>query len=269
VHVIAQVENITDRKRFEGSIASARDEALEASRLKSEFLVAMIDEVRTPTNEVIGLTRLLRDTRLTPAQADYVRTLEAAGDALLTIINDILDYSKIAAGQVQLESAPFNLRACVDEAIALFLDRAAQKNINLQATVAARVPSHAAGDAKRLRQILVNLLNNAIKFADTGEVRVNLTAEALDPAARRQRLKFAVRDTGPGIPEDNMEPVFASFAHVDASTRQLGGTGLGLAISKRLAELMGGTMWVQREPGRGSTFHFTVVVEPLEEPASA
>ena len=266
VHVIAQVEDITDRKRLEGNLASARDQALEASRHKSEFLATMIDEIRTPTNDVIGVTRLLRDTPLTPAQAGYVRTVEASGDSLLTISNDILDYSKIDAGEIELEVAPFDLRACVDEAVALFAERARLKQIKLEATVAARVPSHAAGDAKRLRQILENLLNNAVKFVDVGEVRVNLTAEALDATTGRQRLKFAVRDTGVGIAADNMDRVLESFTPVDASKRQLGGNGLGLAISKRLAELMGGTMWVQREPGRGSTFHFTVVVEPREAP---
>jgi PAS domain S-box-containing protein len=269
LHAIAQVEDITDRKRLEGNLASARDEALEESRLKSEFLATMIDEIRTKTNDVIDVTRLLRDTPLTTTQADFVQTVEASGDSLLTISNDILDYSKIESGQIELQIAPFELRRCVDEAMALFAERARQKHIRLEATVAARVPSHAVGDAKRLRQILVNLLSNALKSIDAAEVRVNLTAEALDMTTGRQRLKFAVRDTGAGEPTDNMERIFESFAHGNGTLRRFGGPALGLAISKRLAELMGGTMWVQREPGRGSTFHFTVVVEPRSAPTNA
>lgn len=268
LHYIVQVEEITDTKRLEESLARARDEAVEMSRLKSEFLAAMIDEIRTPTNEVVGVTRLLRDTPLTPTQADYVRTIAASGDSLLTISNDILDYSKIDAGHIELRIASFDLRACVQEALDLFAEKAREKRIKLEATIAAEVPQHVAGDAKRLRQILVNLLGNAFKFTDTGEIRVNLTAEALDAKSGRQRMKFAVRDTGVGIPAENLERLFTSFSPVDISTRRFGGTGLGLAISRRLAELMGGTMWVQSELGRGSTFHFTVVVEPREVPSS-
>ncbi len=267
LHVIDQIEDVTERKRLENTIATARDEAMEDSRTKSEFLAGMIDEIKTPTNNVIAVTRSLVSTPLTSEQSAYVRALADSGNSLLTVSNDILDYARIDSGQIELELAPFDLRACVDEALELFAERARQKQIKLEATVAAQVPSYATGDAKRLRQILVNLLNNALKCTDRGEVRINLTAEALDAASGRQRLKFAVRDTGVGVSPEDVERLFKSFSQVDTSARRLGGTGLGLAISKRLAEMMEGTMWVQSESTRGTTFHFTVVVEPRKSPA--
>ena len=264
LHCIAHVEDITARKRLEGNLANARDEAVEAALLKSEFLATMIDEIRPPINEVMAASQILREGPLTPVQSAQVRTVEAAGDSLLTMSGDILDFSKIEAGQIDLEAVCFNLRECVNQVLALFAERARRKGIRLEATVADRVPVEALADAKRLQQILVNLLGNAIKLTDVGEVRVSLTAEALDATSGRQRLKFAVRDTGAGMPAEKIEQVFKSFSPVDASTRRLGGTGLGLAISSRLAELMGGTMWAQSEPGRGSTFHFTVLVQPRD-----
>ncbi len=266
LHAVAQAEDITERKRLEANLATARDRAVEDSRLKSEFLTTMLDEIRAPTNDVVGTTALLRETALAPVQAQHVRALEDSSEALQVIIDDILDYSKIEAGQIELALAPFDLRESVNRALGLLADRAREKQLKLEATVASRVPHRAVSDEKRLRQILVNLLNNAIKFTPAGEVRVNLTAEALDATTGRQRLKFAVRDTGIGVTEAQLERLFKTFSAVDASTRRVGGTGLGLAISKRLAELMGGTMWAESEPGRGSTFHFTIVVEPRDEP---
>jgi PAS domain S-box-containing protein len=262
LHCIAQVENIAAWKRLEGNLASARDEALEAARIKSEFVATMTDEIRAPINQIMDAAQRLRDAPLNSPGVEAVRAIQTAGEALRTLTGDILDYSQIEASQVSLEIAPFEIRQWMQDTLALFAERARRKGLKLEATVADRVPSHAAADAKRLQQILVNLLGNAIKLTDQGEVRVSLTAEALDATTGRQRLKFAVRDTGAGLPEVQIVRLFKSFSPVDASTRKLGGTGLGLAISSRLAELMGGTMWAQSEPGRGSTFHFTVLVEP-------
>jgi PAS domain S-box-containing protein len=259
VHFVSQIEDITERKRLEESLANARDQALESSRLKSEFLATMSHEIRTPMNGVIGMTSLLRDTPLTAAQAEYVRTIESSGESLLSIINDILDYSKIEAGRIELETSPFDLRQCMEDSLDLFAARAVEKKIELVCRIGPEVPRDVVGDAARLRQILVNLIGNALKFTESGEIVVSVEGEA---AETRQRLRFAVRDTGIGIASAGMERLFKSFSQVDASTtRRFGGTGLGLAISKRLVEAMDGKIWAESEPGKGSTFHFTIVVD--------
>jgi PAS domain S-box-containing protein len=266
LHFVSQIEDITEHKNLQENLARARDEAVEASRLKSEFLATMSHEIRTPMNAVIGMTALLRDTPLTPVQADYVRTVETSGESLLTIINDILDYSKIEAGRIDLESVPFELRPWVQDAIDLFAGRAQEKHLRLACEIGPDVPARVAGDATRLRQVLVNLLGNAVKFTDAGAVTVTVTAAPAAPATSLRHLHFAVRDTGIGIAPEGLSRLFKSFSQVDASTtRRFGGTGLGLAISKRLVELMGGTIAVESRPGEGSVFRFEVSLEALPD----
>jgi CheY-like chemotaxis protein len=208
---------------------------------------------------VIGMAALLRDTPLSPVQADYLRTIESSGESLLTIINDILDYSKIEAGRIDLDVTEFALRPVIEDAFDLFAARAMEKKIELAYLIDAGVPPRIMADVTRLRQILVNLVSNALKFTTVGEVRLTVESESMDG---RWRLKFAVKDTGIGIPPEGMERLFKSFSQVDASTtRRFGGTGLGLAISRRLAELMDGAMWAESRVGEGSTFYFTIMVD--------
>ena len=270
---IAIENDITSRVETENQLRRAKAEADFASRAKSEFLASMSHEIRTPMNGVIGMTSILMETSLTAEQRDFVNTIRTSGEALLTIINDILDFSKIESGKMELEKAPFELALCVEEALDLFAPTAAAKRLEIGYHVEPDVPPWIVGDVTRLRQIIVNLVNNAIKFTPTGSISIQVRRIPLDATVRatpagRMRLEITVQDTGIGIPPDRIDRLFKAFSQVDSSTtRKYGGTGLGLAICQRLCQLMNGDIRVESTPGKGSTFTVAIMTDAAQRPA--
>lgn len=249
---------ILERQQDEVTLRLAKENAEAATRSKSEFLANMSHEIRTPMNGVVSMTSLLQATDLSEEQRFFVNTIRHSSDTLLTIINDILDLSKAESGRLGIERHPLNLHRSVEEVLDLLAPKAAEKDLELVYTIQRSVPVTVQSDATRLRQVLINIVSNAIKFTPQGDVSVWVEAKVLDD--QQVELHFAIRDTGIGIAPDHMQRLFQPFSQADASnTRNYGGTGLGLAISKRLCELMGGSIWVESEEHVGSTFHFTII----------
>jgi two-component system, sensor histidine kinase and response regulator len=265
---ILMLQDITDLevlRRSEEASLRAKEAAESASRAKSEFLANMSHEVRTPMTGILGMTGLLLDTELTSEQQDYVKIVQSSGEALLTIINDILDFSRIEAGRLAIDPIAFDLVAAIDEVVALIAERAEEKRIELIVRYAPDIPRRVIGDAGRIRQVLMNLAGNALKFTHQGHVLINI--EKLDGDENSARLRVSVEDTGIGIARDKLDSVFEKFTQADGSiTRRYGGTGLGLAITKQLIELMHGEISVTSTPDHGSTFAFTLTL-PLDREA--
>lgn len=260
------VRDITRQKQTERALRQAKQAAESANRAKTEFLVNMSHEVRTPLNAVLGMAQLLQETPLTPEQAELTATIHQSGNRLLHLINDVLEFSKIEAGQLQLVQEPYDLRHCIVQALTPFAEAAATKEVELVSYVDEAAPVQVVGDALRLRQVLLNLVGNSVKFTETGQVVVRVKSEMAGNG--RVQLQFIVKDSGSGIPPAKQERLFLPFSQIDASTtRRHGGVGLGLAISKYLVERMGGRISVQSQPGAGSTFYFTIRVGQSASPS--
>lgn len=266
-------EKVDELRSLSDKLATARDEALAASKAKSEFLANMSHEIRTPLNAVVGMTELILDTSLDEQQLDFAETIRKSSDALLTLINDILDFSKIEANRLELELNTFDLRQCIESALDIVAPKSGSKELDIAYLIEPDTPGALLGDITRLRQVLVNLIGNGIKFTEKGEVVVTVSAKKTEPPKNGGQQneqpwyewQFSIRDTGIGISPADQERLFESFTQLDASTtRRYGGTGLGLTISQRLVDLMGGRIWVESEVGVGSTFHFTLLAQEAE-----
>ena len=270
LRLFGTVQDISERKAADKALLAAKDEALRLARSKADFLANMSHEIRTPLNAVIGMSALLLNTPLDSEQREFVSTVRSASDNLIELINDILDFSKVESGKLELENQPFSIHGCIDSALDLVAPRAAEKQIELACWIDRSVPEILIGDVTRLRQIVINLLANAVKFTSQGEVFVSVATHE----GPTKLLRVTVRDTGIGIPQDRLGKLFQTFSQTDVSTaRNYGGSGLGLAISRRLVELMNGRIWVESEQGRGSRFHFEIPLPAGEnsiiaEPAS-
>jgi PAS domain S-box-containing protein len=275
------IHDVTTRTEREHRYQEQYEQAQLLTRVKSDFLADMSHEIRNPLNAIVGMIDLFLHTNLSERQRDAVETARTSSETLLALINNILDFSKIEADKLELEYRPLNLRLCIEEALDLVATRAEKKQIDLAYIVHSRTPPFFVGDITRIRQILVNLLSNAVKFTEAGEVVVSVESTVVEPLAKGDKrttrttnplydVHFAVRDTGIGIPQDKIDHLFNSFTQVDPSiTRKYGGTGLGLTISQRLATMMGGTMWVESEVGKGSIFHVTIKAEAIEQESNA